>query len=175
MIRATWLTILFSLCVSGPEFARAADPVTAGAGHVPVEERASDALDVISSRHAMPHDKYLILMCTSDREESLEKDSDIGVFVRYKRIAGSDLAVVVMPARANDGSTYVVYFKGGKPLGLVAAASSQDKPNDETVAKSYVLLTDAVQKQERRPVFETGTIQADDGTEILTLKIVGWK
>jgi hypothetical protein len=80
-----------------------------------------------------------------------------------------------MPAGSNAGTTFVVYFEKGMPLGHVAIASSQSRPNDDVVAKAYVRLTAPVAKQKRKPTYEAGVIKADDGTEIYTLKIVGWQ
>jgi hypothetical protein len=36
-------------------------------------------------------------------------------------------------------------------------------------------VTGPVPKRKREPLYKAGIIKADDGTEIYTLKIVGWK
>ena len=166
MIRAFSLAILLGLCAVAP---------VVGARQAQVEDLANDALDVISSRHPTPHDDYLILMCTSDRADALATDTDIGPLVRHMRVAGGDLAVVVMPFGLSAGTTFAVYFKGGTPLGLVAIAPSKNKPTDDVITKAYVRLTAAVPELKRKPRYEVGVINADDGTEIYTLKIVGWQ
>ena len=167
MIRAFALTLLIGLCVAAP---------AADARQVRVEDLANDAIDVIGSRYPFPLDDYLILMCTSDREDALAKDSDIGPLVRFMSTAGADLAVVVMPAGSNAGATFAVYFKKGSPLGFVAVPPSKTKPTDTGIATAYARLGSLVPKlNKRRPTYEAGVINADDGTEIYTLKIVGWQ
>ena len=166
MIRPFALALFIGLCVAAP---------AADARQVKVEDLANDAIDVIGSRSPTPLDDYLILMCTSDREDALSKDSDIGPLVRLMSSAGADLAVVVMPAGLNAGATFAVYFKKGLPLGFVALPPSKSKPTDADVATAFARLSSAVPKLKRRPTYEAGVINADDGTEIYTLKIVGWQ
>ena len=164
MTRAFSLAILFGLCVA---------VLAADARQAKVEDLANDAIDVIGSRYPTPLDDYLILMCTSDREDALAKDSDIGPLVRFMRTAGADLAVVVMPAGVKPGTTFAVYFKKGSALGFVAVPPSTS--TDDGIASAYVRLSSTVPRLKRRPTYEAGVIQADDGTEIYTLKIVGWQ
>lgn len=164
------LGLVVALLASGG-LARAADDNAMRADNL-----ANAALDVIGSRDPTPPDNYLVLMCPSNHAEALSKDSDIGAFIRHMQAVGSDLAVVALPSGGLDaGSTYTVYFKGGKAVGLVAVAASQEKPTDDVVAKAYVPLTAPVEKQKRRARYESGVIKADDGTEIFTLQIVGWQ
>ena len=138
-----------------------------------VESIADDALAIVGDRYRIEFGYYLLLMCTSDRQRSLAKDKDIGAYVRFMVVAKSNLAVVVMPAGSNSGATFCVYFDRNKPLGLVATPQGHGKLTDTDIGKAYTPLTGATTpKWEHKPRFDWGTIKADDGTEIVALRVV---
>ena len=143
---------------------------------ISVESIATDALAIIGDRYPIKFEDYLILMCTSDRQQSLAKDSDIGAYVRYTPLAKGNLAVVVMPAGSNSGATYCVYFDTNKPLGIVTTPEGRGNLKDADVAKAYTPLVGmSIPRWEDRPRFKWGKIKADDGTEIFALKVIGTK
>jgi hypothetical protein len=135
------------------------------------------AVDVIRTKYSGSLDDYVLLICTSKEQAALAKDSDAGAFVRQMMKGKNTLAVIALPSQLGKGPAFGVYFDGNVPVGIaMIQAADGKKINDDIVTKAYVTVSGAVQRGNGpRPIFEEGTVEADDGTKIRSLQIVRWQ
>ncbi len=138
-----------------------------------LQQLGEKAVILIKKKRAESLNGYMLIVCKAASWKSLEKDSDLGPFLRYKTAAGNLDAIVATPANPKDGSTYGIYFQDNRPNGFVEIKTGKgEKVTSENVAKAYTAVTedsDSVAKQIR---FELGEVYSDDNQPIPTLTVV---
>lgn len=132
------------------------------------------AVLTIRKRRAESLNGYLLVVCKASDWKALEKDADLGPFLKYKKGAGNLDLIVAMPEDAKNGSTYGVYFQGNKPIGFAEIKTGQgEKISQDSLAKAYVSLTeDSDQGAAGQIRFEAGQVYSDDDKPIPTLKVL---
>ena len=117
---------------------------------------------------------YLLIVCKASLWKALEKDSDLGPFLKHKKAASNLEAIVAMPENPKNGSTYAVYFQDNKPIGLVEIKTGQgEKVTQENIAKAYTPITEDVDQGAANQIsFETKQVYSDDDQPIPTLQVV---
>lgn len=137
-------------------------------------EIGAKAVVVIKKRRTESLNGYLLIVCKASGWKSLEKDSDLGPFLRHKKPANNLDAIVAMPENPKDGSTYGIYFQDHKPIGFVEIKTGKgEKINPENVAKAYISITEASDPGTANQIrFQPGEAYTDDDKPIPTLKVV---
>jgi len=132
------------------------------------------AVIVIKRKRTESLNGYLLIVCKAPGWKALEKDSDLGPFLKYKKPASNLDAIVAMPSDPKEGSTYGIYFQDNRPIGFVEIKTGQgEKITQDNVAKAYVLVTeDSEQGTATQIRFEIGQVYSDDNQPIPTLTVI---
>lgn len=140
----------------------------------PLQQLGKKAVIVIKKKRTESLNGYLLLVCTASSWKSLEKDSELGPFLRHKKAAGNIDAIVAMPSDPKDGSTYGIYFQDNKPIGFVEIKTDQgEKITPENLAKGYVSVTEEPDRGTADQIrFEISEAYSDDNQPIPTLKVI---
>ena len=162
----TLIAVLFTVNVQGA--------VRQGQGTPTLQQIGEKAVVVIKRKRTESLNGYLLVMCKSSRWKALEKDSDLGPFLKYKKAASNLDAIVALPENAKNGSTYGIYFQDNKPIGFVEIKTGQgEKISDANVAKAYsAVIEDSDQGATGRIRFEPVEVESDDSQPIPALKVV---
>jgi hypothetical protein len=145
-----------------------------GQNSLTLQQMGEKAVVVIKRKRTESLNGYLLIVCKAPRWKALEKDSDLGPFLKYKKPASNLEAIVAMPSNPKDGSTYGIYFQDNKPIGFVEIKTSQgEKVTGENVAKAYAPVTeDAAPATAGEIRFEVGQVFSDDDQPIPTLTVI---
>lgn len=140
----------------------------------PEKTMGGKAVLVIKRKRTESLKGYLLIVCKASLWKALEKDSDLGPFLKHKKAASNLEAIVAMPENMKNGSTYAVYFQDNKPIGLVEIKTGQgEKVTPENIAKAYTPITEDVDQGAANQIsFETGQVYSDDDKPIPTLQVV---
>ena len=162
----TLIAVLFTVNVQGA--------VRQGQSSSTLQQIGEKAVVVIKRKRTESLNGYLLVMCKSSRWKALEKDSDLGPFLKYKKAAGNLDAIVALPENAKNGSTYGIYFQANKPIGFVEIKTGNgEKITDANVAKAYsAVIEDSDQGGTGRIRFEQVEVESDDSQPIPALKVV---
>src|ERR1044072_2765518 len=108
-LTALIVAILLTVNVRGDNYQEKISPA--------LQQLGEKAVTIIKKKRAESLNGYMLIVCKAASWKGLEKDSDLGPFLTYKKAAGNLDAIVATPANPKDGSTYVVYFQDNKPNG----------------------------------------------------------
>jgi len=134
---------------------------------------AEKAVITIKKKRTESLNGYLLVVCKAATWKSLEKDSDLGPFLKYKKGAGNLDLVVAMPSNAKDGSTYGIYFQDSRPIGFVEIMTGKgEKISDANVVKAYTPVTEDSERAADQIRFEEVEVFTDDNQPLPTLKVV---
>lgn len=160
------LLVLFAVTAHGSNYQ---------AVNVTLLKLGGKAVIVIKKKRTESLNGYLLVVCRAPMWKALEKDSDLGPFIKHKKAASDLDLIVATPANPKDGSTYGIYFQDEKPIGFVEIKTGQgEKLTPANVAKAYVPVTDDPNPNPDGPVrFEIGEVYSDDDQPIPTLTVVG--
>lgn len=139
-----------------------------------LQQIGAKAVFVIKKKRTESLNGYLLILCKAASWKALEKDSDLGPFLRYKKAASNLDAIVAMPSDPKDGSTYGVYFQDYKPIGFVEIKTGKgEKVTEENLSKAYTAVTEDPGPSGAGEIsFETGQAYSDDDVPIPTLKVI---
>ncbi len=117
---------------------------------------------------------YVLVICKASTWKDLEKDSDLGPFLKHKTAASNLDAIVVMPPHPKEGSTYCIYLQEDRPIGFVEIKTAQgEEITEKNVAKGYISVTEesghVIEGQVR---FEEVVVYSDDNKPIPTLRVI---
>lgn len=139
-----------------------------------LEQIGEKAVLVIKKKRTESLNGYLLLVCKAPGWKTLEKDSDLGPFLRYKKAANNLDAIVAMPANVKEGSTYGIYFQDNKPIGFVEIKTGKgEKITAENIAKAYVSITEEIDPGSAGQIrFKRGQVSSDNDEPIPTLEVI---
>ena len=140
-----------------------------GATHI-----AEKAVLIIKKKRSESLNGYLLIVSRAASWKSLEKDSDLGPFLKHKKAASNLDVVVAMPSDAKSGSTYGIYFQDNKPIGFVEIKTGKDEEiSQENITKAYVSVTeDSDQGAAGKIRFKAVDVFSDDDQRIPALEVV---
>jgi uncharacterized protein involved in high-affinity Fe2+ transport len=132
------------------------------------------AVIVIKRKRTESLNGYLLVVCKAPSWKALEKDSDLGPFLKYKKAARNLDAIVAMPSNPKDGSTYGIYFQDNRPIGFVEIKTGQgEQLTQDNLAKAYVSVMEASDHGTAGQIrFEIGQVYSDDNQPIPTLTVI---
>ena len=137
------------------------------------EQMGEKAVTVIKKKRTESLNGYLLILCKAASWKDMEKDSDLGPFLKYKKAAANLDAIVAMPPSAKEGSTYGVYFQDHKPIGVVEIKTGKgEKITEANVGKAYVSVEDSDQGNTGQIRFEKVEVYSDDDKPIPALQVV---
>ena len=159
------LAVLFAVKAHGTNYQEKTSPT--------LQHHGAKAVLVIKKKRTESLNGYLLIVCNAPDWKSLEKDSDLGPFLKYKK-AASNLVVVAMPENAKGDSTYAIYFQDNKPIGFVEIKTSKgEKITEANVAKAYTAVTEDSDRGATDQIrFEPVELFSDDDKPIPTLKVI---
>ena len=162
LIKSLALVVLFTVQVNGYQATES------------LQQIGTKAVVVIKKRRTESLNGYLLMVCKASSWKALEKDSDLGPFLRHKKAAANLDTIVAMPSNPKNGSTYGIYFQDNKPIGFVEIKTGKgEKISEANVAKAYVPLTEEPNESTLNPIrFEEGRAFSDDDVPIPTLQVV---
>ena len=160
------LVILFAVKVHSTNYQDKASPT--------LQQMGEKAVLIIKRKRTESLNGYLLVVCKASNWKTLEKDSDLGPFLRYKKAAGNLDAIVAMPSNPKDGSTYGIYFQDNRPIGFVEIKTGQgEKISVENLAKAHASVTEDSDPGPATKIrFETGQVYSDDNEPIPTLTVI---
>lgn len=171
-IKFTALTILVLGSLSLVPVSRGSVATTQADNAATLQHLGERVVAAVQSKRTDSLNGYLLVICKAPLWKDLDKDSDLGPFLRFKAGAKNLDAVVVMPSNPKDGSTYCVYLEGDKPIGFVEVKTAQaEQISDKNVAKGYVALDGGTFETKGQVRFEQGIVHSDDDKPIPTLVI----
>lgn len=139
-----------------------------------LQQMGEKAVIVIKRKRTESLNGYLLIICKASSWKALEKDSDLGPFLKHKKAASNLEAIVATPSNAKDGSTYGIYFQDNKPIGFVEIKTGQgERITAENVAKGFVSVTEDPGPGTAGQIrFEIGQVYSDDDQPIPTLTVI---
>ena len=139
-----------------------------------LEQIGEKAVTVIKKKRTESLNGYLLIVCKAPSWKVLEKDSDLGPFLRYKKAAKNLDAIVAMPSNVKEGSTYGVYFQDNKPIGFVEIKTGKGETiTEENLAKAYVSITEEIDQGSAGQIrFKRGEAYSDNNEPITTLEVI---
>ena len=139
-----------------------------------LQHLGAKAVLIIKKKRTESLNGYLLIVCRAPDWKSLEKDSDLGPFLKYKKAASNLDVVVAMPENAKGDSTYSIYFQDNKPIGFVEIKTSKgEKITEANVAKAYTSVTEDSDRGATDQIrFEPVELFSDDDKPIPTLKVI---
>lgn len=159
-----WPSFFFAVNVHGTNYQ--------GNDSSTLHQLCEKAVAVIKKKRTESLNGYLLIVCKAPRWKSLQKDSDLGPFLKYKKAASNLDAIVATPSNAKDGSTYAIYFQDNKPIGFVEIKTGKgEKVTEENIAKAYSSVTEGPGSTSQIR-FETGEVYSDDNQPIPTLTVI---
>lgn len=139
-----------------------------------LQQLGEKAVLIIKQQRTASLNGYVLVVCKASLWKTLEQDSDLGPFLKYKKAANNLDAIVALPETPKSGSTYGVYFQDNRPIGFVEVKTAQgEKISVETLAKAYVSVTEDSDRGAANSIrFEEVETYSDDNKPIPTLKVV---
>lgn len=137
-----------------------------------LQQMGEKAVLTIKKKRAESLSGYLLVICKASIWKALEKDADLGPFLKYKK-ADSNLDVIVaMPENPKNGSTYGIYFQDNKPIGFAEIKTGQGETvTQDSLAKAYVSVTEESGAVDQIR-FETVEVVSDDDKPIPALRVL---
>lgn len=138
------------------------------------QQIAEKAVLVIKKKRSESLNGYLLIVSKAASWKSLEKDSDLGPFLRHKKAASNLDVIVAMPSDAKSGSTYGIYFQDNKPIGFVEIKTSKGEDiSPENITKAYVSVTEDFDQGAASQIrFKAVDVFSDDDQRIPALEVI---
>jgi hypothetical protein len=160
------LAVLFAVRVQGTNYQ--------GKDSSTLQQLGEKAVVVIKKKRTESLKGYLLVVCKAASWKALEKDSDLGPFLKHKKAPSNLDLIVAMASNPKDGTTYAIYFQDNKPIGFVEIKTGQgEKVTPESVAKAYSEVTeDSAQGTAGQIRFQIVEVTSDNDVPIPALEVI---